>query len=59
MENRNTAAIRMYDKLKFVTLLNEEDQINRNMKRSPRRFMRWQTGSSTGTTSDSNTSEQR
>jgi len=40
VEARNAPAISMYQKLAFQVKVNEEDQINRSMRRPPRLFMR-------------------
>jgi ribosomal protein S18 acetylase RimI-like enzyme len=39
VESDNSAAIKMYEKLKFSLVLKEEDNINRRMDRVPRIFM--------------------
>lgn len=39
VESDNSAALRMYEKLKFSLVLKEEDNINRRMDRVPRVFM--------------------
>ena len=39
VESDNYGAIKMYEKLKFVCVMKEEDNINRRMDRLPRIFM--------------------
>ena len=39
VESDNSAAIKMYEKLKFSLVLKEEDNINRRMDRVPRIIM--------------------
>ena len=49
VEARNAPAIRMYQKLSFSLEINEEDQINRSLRRPARLFMRRLVAGSTST----------